>query len=399
MSSFVNEDSFGRIKEKKQMTNMNFETQSLDVIFDRMVEVMDHSKKDIFIISEQSRQSFEEMKVELEIIRGDIETVIIEGDLLESKSRHSRNRLAEVSKNFDSYDEPQVRQAYETANEIQINLLIKRSEERQLRLRRDDLERRLQGLLEMIERADHLVNQVNIVMNYLTSDLKNVGAALENAKIKQDFTLKIIEAQEEERKRLSREIHDGPAQMLANVLLRTDLINLTYQQRGGEAAMKEILDLKKMVRDALSEVRRIIYDLRPMALDDLGLIPTLRKYITTIEEYNPTGRINFQNFGEEKRLDTNFEVAIFRIVQECLTNGTKHGKFTEAWVKVEWLKQKINIIVKDNGAGFDPEVAKEKSFGLIGMKERVDLLEGTMKVISSPGKGTSILFSIPLNEE
>ena len=211
------------------MTNRNIETQSLDVIFDRMVEVMDHSKKDIFIISEQSRQSFEEMKVELEIIRGNIEAVIIEGDMLESKSRLSRNRLAEVSKNFDSYDEPQVRQAYETANEIQINLLIKRSEERQLRLRRDDLERRLQGLLEMIERADHLVNQVNIVMNYLTSDLKNVGEALENAKIKQDFTLKIIEAQEEERKRLSREIHDGPAQMLANVLLRTDLINLTYR--------------------------------------------------------------------------------------------------------------------------------------------------------------------------
>ena len=68
-------------------------------------------------------------------------------------------------------------------------------------------------------------------------------------------------------------------------------------------------------------------------------------------------------------------------------------------MKVEWLKQKINIIIKDNGAGFDPDVANEKSFGLIGMKERVDLLEGTMKVISSPGKGTSILFSIPLNEE
>lgn len=399
MSSLVNEDSFGHIKEKKQMTNRHSEIQSLDVIFDRMVEVMDHSKKDIFIISEQSRQSFEEMKVELEIIRRNIETVIIEGDMLEAKSKLSRNRLAEVSKNFDSYDEPQVRQAYETANEIQINLLIKRSEERQLRLRRDELERRLQGLLEMIERADHLVNQVNIVMNYLTSDLKNVGAALENAKIKQDFTLKIIEAQEEERKRLSREIHDGPAQMLANVLLRTDLINLTYQQRGGDEAMKEIIDLKTMVRNALSEVRRIIYDLRPMALDDLGLIPTLRKYITTIEEYNPKGKIDFQTFGEEKRLETNFEVAIFRIVQECLTNGTKHGKFTEATVKVEWLKQKINIIVKDNGAGFDPEVAKEKSFGLIGMKERVDLLEGTMKIISSPGKGTTILFSIPLNEE
>ncbi|KQL36770.1 MULTISPECIES: sensor histidine kinase [Bacillaceae] len=381
------------------MTNKNFDTKSLDVIFDRMVEVMDHSKKDIFIISEQSRQSFEEMKVELEIIRGNIETVIIEGDLLESKSRLARNRLAEVSKNFETYDEPQIRNAYETANEIQINLLIKRTEERQLRLRRDELERRLQGLLEMIERADQLVNQVNIVMNYLTSDLKDVGVALENAKIKQDFTLKIIEAQEEERKRLSREIHDGPAQMLANVLLRTDLINLTYQQRGGDEAMKEINELKDMVRNALSEVRRIIYDLRPMALDDLGLVPTLKKYISTIQEYNPTCMIHFQSYGEEQRLQPNFEVAIFRLIQESLTNGIKHGKFKEAWVKVEWLKQKINIIVKDNGKGFDPNEAKEKSFGLIGMRERVDLLDGTMKIISSPGKGATILFSIPINEE
>ncbi|ALC86364.1 histidine kinase [Bacillus sp. FJAT-22090] len=381
------------------MTNKNFDTKSLDVIFDRMVEVMDHSKKDIFIISEQSRQSFEEMKVELEIIRGNIETVIIEGDLLESKSRLARNRLAEVSKNFETYEEPQIRNAYETANEIQINLLIKRTEERQLRLRRDELERRLQGLLEMIERADQLVNQVNIVMNYLTSDLKDVGVALENAKIKQDFTLKIIEAQEEERKRLSREIHDGPAQMLANVLLRTDLINLTYQQRGGDEAMKEINELKDMVRNALSEVRRIIYDLRPMALDDLGLVPTLKKYISTIQEYNPTCMIHFQSYGEEQRLQPNFEVAIFRLIQESLTNGIKHGKFKEAWVKVEWLKQKINIIVKDNGKGFDPNEAKEKSFGLIGMRERVDLLDGTMKIISSPGKGASILFSIPINEE
>ena len=381
------------------MTKKNLNTQSLDVIFDRMVEVMDHSKRDIFIISEQSRQSFEEMKVELEIIRSNIEAVILEGDTLEANSRIARNRLAEVSKNFDSYDEPQVRSAYETANDIQIKLLIKRKEEKQLRLRRDELERRLQGLLEMIERADQLVNQVNIVMNYLTSDLKDVGEALENAKIKQDFTLKIIEAQEEERKRLSREIHDGPAQMLANVLLRTDLINLTYEQRGGDEAMKEIIDLKSMVRNALSEVRRIIYDLRPMALDDLGLIPTLRKYISTIEEYNPTKKINFQAFGEEKRMQTNFEVAIFRLVQECLTNSIKHGKFTEAWVKVEWLQQKMNIIVKDNGVGFDPQVVKEKSFGLIGMQERVDLLEGTMKIISSPGKGATILFGIPIKEE
>lgn len=381
------------------MTNIKMDNPSLDVIFNRMVEVIDHSKKDIFIISEQSRQSFEEMKVELEIIRGKIETVIIEGDELEKKSNLARIRLANVSKNFDIYDEPDIRKAYETANELQSSLLMIRQDERQLRQRRDELDRQLQGILEMIERADHLVSQVNIVLNYLTADLKDVGTALENAKLKQNFTLKIIEAQEEERKRLSREIHDGPAQMLANVLLRTDIIDLAYHQNGHEAAKKEITELKVMVRNALSEVRRIIYDLRPMALDDLGLVPTLRKYIVTTEEYNPTGKINFQIYGENQRLKPNFEVAIFRLVQECLTNGTKHGKFSEAWVKIEWLKQKINIIVKDNGVGFDPNIVKEKSFGLLGMRERVELLNGTMKIISFPGNGTTILFSIPTKEE
>ncbi|MFP3386653.1 sensor histidine kinase, partial [Tritonibacter sp. SIMBA_163] len=84
-----------------------------------------------------------------------------------------------------------------------------------------------------------------------------------------------IEAQEEERKRLSREIHDGPAQMMANVLLRSDLIEKTYREKGADKAFKEISSLKDMVRQALTEVRRIIYDLRPMALDDLGLVPTL----------------------------------------------------------------------------------------------------------------------------
>ncbi len=95
--------------------------------------------------------------------------------------------------------------------------------------------------------------------------------------MKQDFGIRIIAAQEEERKRLSREIHDGPAQMLANVLMRTDLIERTYREKGIEYALAEIADLKKTVRNALSEVRRIIYDLRPMALDDLGIVPTLKK--------------------------------------------------------------------------------------------------------------------------
>ena len=287
-------------------SNDTFDLKSLDDIFNRMLDTIMSSKDDIFIISEQSRRSFEDMQKELEIVRKQISIVIDDGDALEKSTQLAKQRLVLVSKAFDNYTEEQVREAYETAHDFQVKLSVIRTQEKQLRDKRDDLERRLRGLLDTIERADHIVNQVNVVLNYLTSDLRNVGLALEQAKMKQDFGIRIIAAQEEERKRLSREIHDGPAQMLANVLMRTDLIDRTYREKGIEKALAEIADLKKTVRNALSEVRRIIYDLRPMALDDLGIIPTLKKYLSTVTEYNPGVEIHFQSRSTEKRIPSNY---------------------------------------------------------------------------------------------
>lgn len=380
------------------MAEKTMDIQNLEKIFDNMVNVMDQSKNDIFTISEQSRQAFQEMQTELVVIKEDISRVITEGDYLEDMTRQSRRRLADVSKNFMNFTEEEVRQAYEVANDLLVRLSINRMEEKQLRVRRDELDRRIAALLETIEKADHLVNQVTTVITYLTSDLKKVGEVLETARQKQEFAIQIIQAQEEERKRLSRDIHDGPAQMLANVLLRSGLIEKTFTERGPNAALSELSQLKEMVRNALLEVRRIIYDLRPMALDDLGLIPTLRKYSSTVMEYEKGVTIHFMNNGTEKRLESNIEVAIFRLVQECISNALKHGNSRDVWVKVEWLRDTMNIVVKDNGKGFDPSQTKDKSFGIIGMRERVELLKGEMKIMSTIGNGTTVLFRIPLHE-
>jgi len=213
------------------LSDETVDIKALDTIFNSLIRTMDQSKNDIFIISEQSRKNFEEMKLELVVVKASISRLLDEGDTLENLTGHSRRRLADVSKNFNSYSEEQVKQAYEVGNKLLVNLSINRMEEKQMRQRRDDLDRRLVGLLDTIERADHLVSQVSTVSKYLTSDLKNVGVALETAKHKQDFAIRIIEAQEEERKRLSRDIHDGPAQMLANVLLRSGLIEKTYAEK------------------------------------------------------------------------------------------------------------------------------------------------------------------------
>lgn len=378
------------------LENNQIDIASLDVIFNRMLETITSSKDDVFIISEQSRRNFEEMQQELEVVRHEIKIIIDESDNLEKLLQLSRQRLVVVSKSFNNHSEEQIRAAYENTSNLQLKVSLCREREKQLRDKRDDLERRLRTLYDTIERADHIVNQVNVVINFLTTDLKNVGAALEQAKIKQDFGIRIIAAQEEERKRLSREIHDGPAQMMANVLMRSNLIDRTFREKGADAALKEIHDLKISVRNALSEVRRIIYDLRPMALDDLGIDPTLKKYLSTIMEYNPGVEIQFLSYNNERRIPSDYEVAVFRLVQESVNNALKHGKPNLIIVKLEWLCDEINVVVKDNGVGFDTESVREGSFGIIGMKERLDLLKGSMKISSSIGKGTTILMKIPL---
>ena len=256
----------------------------------------------------------------------------------------------------------------------------------------------MRGLLDTIEKADQLVNQVNVVLNYLSEDLKDVGPALKNAKMKEDFAIRVIEAQEEERKRISREVHDGPAQMLANVLLRTDLITRSYDEKGVERAIQELRDLKGMVRDTLHEVRRIIYDLRPMALDDLGIVPTLKKYLNSVQDYNEGTYIEFSSRGEDRRMPMNYETAIFRLVQESVNNAIKHGSAKEIRVNFEWLKENVNISIKDNGTGFDMALTKQNSFGIVGMKERIDLLDGTMDIQSEIGQGTRIMFIIPIKK-
>lgn len=378
-------------------SNETVDIGSLDDIFHRMVGTITDSKDEVFMISTQSRSSFEAMQKELEEVRAQLSVIIYEGDKLEQETQLAKKKLVTISQSFQHYTEEQVKEAYETANDFQVRVSIIRTEEKQLRDKRDDLERRMKGLYDTIERADHIANQVNVVLSYLTTELKNVGLALEQAKAKQEFGIRILEAQEEERRRISREIHDGPAQLMANVLMRADLIERTYRERGIEQAIEEIANLKSSVRSALAEVRRIIYDLRPMALDDLGIIPALKKYLLTVEHYNPGVTIHFNSNNINHRLSSNLEVSIFRLVQESVNNALKHSHSKEIHVSIQVVNSVIDIIVKDKGIGFDPNTLKNHSFGITGMQERVDILKGTLEIESSEGKGTVVYLKIPLN--
>jgi two-component system sensor histidine kinase DegS len=377
--------------------NKRISISMLDGVIKRTIQAVETSKAQIFEISESARQEAIGMKLELQELREEIAKVIQQVDRLELNYRKARSRLVLVSRNFHTYTEEDIRIAYEEASKIQVELSIYRERENNLKRRRDDLERRLRNLEETISRAESLMTQMGVVLGYLTGDLSKVDEALETAKQQQMMGLKIIQAQEEERKRVAREIHDGPAQSMANVVLRTEIVEKMLKNDRILEAQMELHELKEMVRMSLAEVRRIIFDLRPMALDDLGLVPTLQKYIQTFEDRTKLS-VELVVFGNEQPLKSSVKAAIFRLVQECLNNVEKHAQAKIVHVKLEFLQENLHLVVKDDGIGFDPNdrAANGATFGLLGMKERTQLLEGTMEIQSEQGQGTKVIFQIPV---
>lgn len=382
------------------MDSRQISPKYLDQILKMTIRQVAESKQEIIEIGELSRTEYERLLKSLEHIKEELAKIIDESDILEEKMRLSRKRLAQVSKEFKKYSEEEIRTVYENAKNLQVKLEVLRQRELELRERRDEIERRLVQVKETIAKSESLTGKISIVLNYLNGDMKQVGELIEDANRKQAFGLRILEAQEEERRRLSREIHDGPAQLLANTLLRTEIIEkkMNSDDSDSDSVLDEVRQLRHLVRAALKEVRGIIYDLRPMALDDLGLVPALMKYLNTVEEsFNIP--ICFQLLGTERRFSMKLETAVFRLVQESVQNACKHAQASQIEVKLEFQEDALSILVKDNGVGFHAEKQREDSFGLIGMSERVDLLGGKLRIHSKTNEGTVVLIHIPIKQE
>src|SRR5690625_1078433 len=322
--------------------------KALDNIIDEMIDVVENSKHEIFNISEEARDEYNKLQQELDETKAKVIEYIDKGDKLERKVKLSRRHLSEVSKNFSRYSEIEIQKVYEQTHKLQTDLAILQQDELIHRERRDELERRLITLDQTIERAENLANKISVVLPYLHDDFRQVNEMIEEAKEKQKFSLKIIKAQEDERRRISREIHDGPAQMLANILLRSELVDRAIRDQAEDQALIEIGSIRKMLSSSLREVRRIIYDLRPMALDDLGLIPTIKKYVTNTAEYTNIN-IEFISLGEEMRLGQEYEITLFRVMQESLQNAIKHGKSSKIVVKLEIGQNFLSLMITDDG--------------------------------------------------
>ncbi|WP_314589680.1 sensor histidine kinase [Paenibacillus terrigena] len=373
----------------------------IDRVIKNAISVMESSKYQIFEILDNARSEMRSLNQELQHVMKEAGETVDRVDILERDYRLARIRLTEVSRDFVRFTEADIKAAYEKATQIQLDLMIFREKEIYLRARRDDLQKRVRNVEKSIERAETIGSQMNVVLEYLSGDLNQVTRILESAKNRQLIGLKIIVAQEEERKRIAREIHDGPAQSLANLVLRTEIVERMMHKQDFTQVLDEIIDLKSQIRSGLEEIRKVIFNLRPMALDDLGLIPTLRKFVHDFEEKTRI-RTTFEVRGKELRLNSGMEAAIFRLVQEAFTNTMKHAHASYVSLDITFQAQMVKLVIQDNGQGFNKDSLSEKQkkhthFGLIGMQERVELLEGRMDVESTENVGTKIIFVIPTN--
>jgi two-component system, NarL family, sensor histidine kinase DegS len=382
---------------------MEYRVEQIDRVIQNAITVMEDSKVQVFEICEAARRELLTLTNELEKVLQETSDTIDKVDRLERDYRLARIRLTEVSRDFVRYSEPDIKSAYEKATQLQLDLMVFREKENYLRARRDELQHRVKNVEQSIERADTMSLQMSVVLDYLSGDLNQVTRILESAKNRQMIGLKIILAQEDERKRIAREIHDGPAQSLANLVLRTEIAERMLDTNDLELIRKELVDLKTQIRVGLEEIRKIIFNLRPMALDDLGLVPTLRKFVQDFEEKTRI-RAVFETLGKDKRLPGAMEAALFRLVQEGYNNALKHAQPTFVSLEITFQDETVQLVIADNGIGFQLNVVESRAkththFGLIGMQERVELLQGKMDIESTVGQGTKISIDVPIKAE
>ena len=208
---------------------------------------------------------------------------------------------------------------------------------------------------------------------------------------------RLLSVQEEERKRISRELHDVIGQTLTGINLRLAALNAQSNANASELH-KKIAITQRLVEKSVAIVHRFARDLRPAVLDDLGLIPALHSYIKGLAEQ--TGmRVDFTSFPGVEKQDSAVRTMLYRVVQESLSNVVRHAKASRAKVRIVSLNGGLCMMIKDNGQGFKIEEAMlakgRKRLGLLGMRERVEMFGGTFQVESSPGKATTIRVEIP----
>jgi two-component system sensor histidine kinase DegS len=331
------------------------------------------------VLRDDTRAELEQYRREMKEISLMMEQSQLEVNKLTQRNASITAHLQQVQAQFDSLPRADIRMSYDSALDAQQRLFVMRGQVE--KLQSDQL---------------HLTRYISLLERVL--GVMEGGAPRDSRSRSPSATAEIVEmmiqAQEAERLRLSRQMHDGPAQALSNFILQTEIAMRLFDLDQTKAR-EELSTMKVSATNTFQKVRDFIFELRPMMLDDLGLAPTIKRYVDAYKEQ--TGMdVRVTASGMERRLESYLEVLVFRAIQELLHNAASHSQASQVKVNIEMGESVLKISVEDNGKGFDVETLPERSgMGLKVIRERVEMVGGYLDVQSSAGQGTRVTFQVP----
>ncbi len=263
----------------------------------------------------------------------------------------------------------------------------------QLRFRRDDLARRLKSLRATAHEAETLILKFTHITDYLSNEFHDLTNVLQSAQMESLVALQVLQMQEDERRVLAQRLHDGPMQSLAGTAMKAQLVPVVPEHAG----IKE--QVRQQLNAVIGDIRQIVFDLRPPLLDDLGLIPALKRYVQQWSEWNQL-TVRTQLVGVEVMLRPTEKMTVFRVAQEVLQNIAQHAEATQVDIELTYGVDSLTVEIQDDGEG-----VKEVNWltwintgrlGLTMSRQRLSMLKGTLDLARTEPSGTKVTIGLPI---
>jgi len=342
-------------------------------------ELLDFAQQE----AERTQGELREIALLVEQSRGEVEK-------LTQRNATINNQLRQLQQNFETVPRGDIRSIYDAALTAQQKLFTMRGQLEKLQSDQNSLDRYAKSLGIVLEGLGGVDPGTTLLSGGTSASLMSVGDGNE-------LIIRIIDAQEAERQRMSKTMHDGPAQSLTNFILQAEIVQRLFDSNP-EQARVELQSLKTAATATFQRVREFITELRPMMLDDLGLVPTVRRYVKGFEE--KTGiQTTLTVTGDERRFEAHREVLVFRSFQELLANARLHAQCSQIRVTLDVDESYVRATVEDNGKGFDVAAAiapGQKHVSLGTLREKAELLGGQLQIDSTIGQGTRSTLEIPV---
>ncbi len=321
----------------------------------------------------------------------------LEVDRMRERNVAISAQLSRVESNFDTIPRPDIKTAYDNALDAKTRLLSMQGQLDKLKGNQEELqyiEQLLGRLLGMLRG----VQPEQLTESGAMAGGRRAGAFAANGGLSTQAIISMVEAQEEERQRLARQMHDGPAQSLTNFILQAEICQRLFDRDPARAA-EELGNLKTSASETFLKVRDFIFDLRPMMLDDLGLVPTTRRYVEAFQDKtNIEAKLNI--LGDDHRLPGHIEVMMFRAIQSIMGYARDELDAKSMTIVLDVGTTTVKATIEHDGRSFDPEAvlsadSSEDASGLRTLRDRIELVGGALEVQSSEDEISRYVITLP----